>query len=96
MTKLTMLDAKRLLKSLKRKHYQKFFAVEFIKRTDGSVRHMRCRFGVFKHLKGGPRAYDPKAHGLLVVFEPEKGYRSIPLDALRALQIEGVRYDVSV
>lgn len=94
MTKLTTQDAKRLLKSLKRKHYQKFFAVEFIKRTDGTLRHMRCRLGVFKHLKGGPRAYDPKAHGLLTVFEPEKGYRSIPLDSLRAITLEGRKYAV--
>lgn len=92
---MTTTEAKRILRSMRRKHYGKFFAVEFIKRTDGKLRHMRCRFGVTKHLKSGPRAYDPKAHGLLVVFEPEKGYRSISLDSLRALQIEGKRYAIA-
>ena len=48
------------------------FSVEFIKRTDGSLRHMVCRLGVKKHLKGGSAAYDAKEHDLLTVFDMER------------------------
>lgn len=66
------------------------FAVEFIKRTDGSLRRMVCRLGVKKHLKGGGVAYDTKAHNLLTVFDMEKGgYRSIPVEAVQRLTVHG-------
>ncbi len=66
------------------------FSVEFIKRTDGSLRKMVCRLGVKKHLKGGQKAYSTKAHNLLTVFDMEnKGYRSIPVDAIQRLCVNG-------
>ncbi len=59
------------------------FSVEFVRRTDGNLRKMVCRLGVKKHLKGSSKSYDPKKHNLLTVFDMEnKGYRSIPVDAV--------------
>ena len=66
------------------------FSVEFIKRSTGELRRMTCRTGVKKHLKGGTKGYSAKAHNLLTVFDMEKkGYRSIPVDAVRELSIHG-------
>ncbi|MDR2187095.1 MAG: SH3 beta-barrel fold-containing protein [Azonexus sp.] len=66
------------------------FSVEFIKRTDGTLRRMVCRLGVKKHLTGGGAAYDSKAHNLLTVFDMEKGgYRSIPVESVQRLTVHG-------
>ena len=66
------------------------FSVEFIKRTDGGLRKMVCRLGVKKYLKGGSKAYDTRKHNLLTVFDMEnKGYRSIPVEAIRQLTVGG-------
>ena len=66
------------------------FSVEFIKRSTGELRKMTCRLGVKKHLKGGSKAYNPKKHNLLTVFDMQaKGYRSIPVDAVQKLSING-------
>lgn len=65
----------------------RIFGVYFVKRTTGEVRHMVCRTGVTKHLKGGDKSYDAAAKKLLTVYDVQKeGYRSIPLDAV--IQIE--------
>ena len=66
------------------------FSVEFIKRSNGELRKMVCRLGVKKHLRGGDKAYDAKHHNLLTVFDMEKGgYRSIPVDAIQRLCVNG-------
>ena len=66
------------------------FSVEFIKRSNGQLRKMVCRLGVKKHLKGGQKAYSTKAHNLLTVFDMEnKGYRSIPVDAIQRISVNG-------
>lgn len=66
------------------------FLVEFIKRSNGELRKMVCRLGVKKHLRGGSKAYDSKQHNLLTVFDMEKeGYRSIPVDAIQWLSVNG-------
>ena len=70
----------------------KVFRVDFIKRTDGSVRTMICRFGVKKYLKGGKKAYDSGDKGLFTVYEFGKGYRSITIDNLILLKTAGVVY----
>jgi len=70
------------------------FSVEFIKRTDGSLRKMVCRLGVKKHLKGGSKAYDAKAKNLLSVFDMEKeGYRSIPVEAIQRISVHGQTFN---
>jgi hypothetical protein len=72
------------------------FGVTFIKRTDGSERQMTCRLGVHSYLKGGDPAYDARSHGLVTVFDMQKaGYRSISLEGLIGLSINGNKYDVS-
>ena len=66
------------------------FSVEFIKRSNGQLRKMVCRLGVKKHLKGGTKAYSSKAHNLLTVFDMDnKGYRSIPVDAIQRISVNG-------
>ena len=68
----------------------KIFQVEFVKRTTGELRKMRCRLGVNKHLKGGKKAYSTKDKQLLTVFDMEaKGYRSIPVEGIRLLRVGG-------
>lgn len=70
------------------------FAVEFVKRTDGSLRKMTCRTGVTKGTHGGSMGYDPANHGLLSVYDMEKqGFRSIPVDALTHVSMGGKRYE---
>jgi len=67
------------------------FSVVFIKRTTGEVRRMVCRRGVKKHASGGGRAYDPKAHQLLLVFDMQKeAYRTIPLEGIREITTGGI------
>lgn len=69
------------------------FYVEFVKRTDGSIRKMVCRTGVSKGTKGGSMGYDPTQHGLLSVYDMDaKGFRSIPVDAITHLTMDGVKY----
>tara|TARA_R110002074_G_scaffold402332_1_gene607507 strand:+ start:14955 stop:15476 length:522 start_codon:yes stop_codon:yes gene_type:complete len=73
----------------------KIFHVEFIKRSTGELRKMRCRIGVKKHLKGGGKAYSTKAKQLLTVFDMEaNGYRSIPVEGIRTLQVGGQRFSI--
>jgi len=68
----------------------KVFAVAFVKRGDGSLRVMNCRLGVKKHLRGGPQAYDPADHGLIVVYDmASRGYRSIPVDSITGIEVSG-------
>jgi len=70
------------------------FYIEFIKRTTGELRKMRCRTGVKKHLKGGNKAYDAKAKNLITVFDMENnGYRSIPAEGVRSLTVSGQHFD---
>lgn len=70
------------------------FAVEFVKRTDGTVREMVCRTGVTKGTHGGSMGYDPRDHGLLPVYDMKaQGFRSIPVDAILHLSMGGQRYE---
>lgn len=66
------------------------FSVEFVKRSNGQLRKMVCRMGVKKYLKGGGKAYKSKTYDLLTVFDMKnKGYRSIPVDAIQRLCVNG-------
>lgn len=70
------------------------FYVEFVKRSTGTLRKMKCRTGVKKHLKGGKKAYNSTAKGLLPVFDMEaKGYRSIPIEAIKRLTVGGQSFN---
>jgi hypothetical protein len=94
--RITAAEAEKLVEDYKG---SQFFTVTFIKRGDGSKRVMNCRKGVKKHLKGGDRAYDPKAKRLVFVYDvqikaPANGYRSIPLDSIQHIKLAGQEYIV--
>lgn len=76
----------------------KIMNVLFVKRTTGELREMVCRTGVKKHLKGGPPAYDFKEKNLVSVYDMQaevgKGYRSIPLENIRSITIDGTHFKV--
>lgn len=73
----------------------KIFGVRFQKRTDNKIRTMSARLGVKKGLTGAGQKYDPKAKDLITVFSMDaKGYRSIPLDGLLNVTIDGEDYIV--
>ena len=56
---------------------------------------MQCRMGVKKHLKGGDKAYDAKSKGLLTVYDLNaKGYRSIPVENVLRLSVNGQQFQL--
>lgn len=70
------------------------FSVDFIKRTTGEQRHMLCRIGVKSHLKGGTKKFSDTEKNLLTVFDVQKnGYRSIPLENIIRVKINGRTYE---
>jgi hypothetical protein len=70
------------------------FSVVFTKK-DGSIRHMNCRTGVKKHVKGVGLAFDPSKKGLYGVFDMKnEGYRFITVSQIQGLQIAGKFYTV--
>ncbi len=70
----------------------KWFSVLFTKR-DGSKRLLNGRLGVRKHLRGGPQAYNPAEHNLLIAWDRHAdgsgGYRAVPLDRLIKVKVKG-------
>ena len=73
----------------------KFFGVTFVKRTNGESRRMTCRVGVKKHLKGGDAPYNFNEKELIPVWDTnKKQYRSISLDSLTRLAIEGDEFSI--
>lgn len=68
----------------------RIFGVKFIKRTTGEIREMQARLGVKKHLSGGELNYSPVEKNLLIVYDVAKnGYRSIPLENVIEVKIDG-------
>lgn len=81
------------LDDCKEHKYGKFFSVEFVKKTDGSIRPMTCRLGVKKGQTGRGLLFDALAKGLLPVWDVQKeGYRFINLDSLRKATIQQEEY----
>jgi hypothetical protein len=75
----------------------RIFTVEFIKRTTGEVRTMTCRRGVSKGVKGVGMSFDPLSRGLTVVYDVQaKGHRMINLRNLRALTMDGQRFEWTI
>lgn len=82
MARLPTISIQKVVKFIHNTH-GKLFSVKFIKRSTGEERTMLCRTEVKKYLKGGERAYDPKEHGLIFVFDmTKKAYRSIPQEGI--------------
>ena len=71
----------------------RFFTVKFRKK-DGSLRVMNCRTGVHKYTTGGKLKYNPVDKGLLTVFEPGVGYRTINLKTIE--EINANKYTLTV
>jgi hypothetical protein len=81
---------------LRKKVGTRFFGVKFVKRTNNKVRTMSCRLGVYPERK--PKFQrsltNPADHGLIKVWCADaKNYRSVPLDNIISLTIDGKRYD---
>jgi len=73
----------------------KFISVDFIKRSDNSLRTMNCRVGVSKGVKGIRKA-SKKNTGLIVVYDiPNKQFRNINISGLRKVKISGIEYKVN-
>ena len=73
----------------------RFTSVECVKRSDGSTRKMLCRYGVWKHANGNGQAFDPVEKKLLVVYDLQaKGYRSIGVDGITRVKVNGKWEDV--
>lgn len=56
----------------------RIFTVDFVKRTDNTMRTMSCRRGVTKGVKGVGMSYDPQAKNLLTVYDMQKLDPSAP------------------
>lgn len=70
----------------------KIFYCEFIKK-DGTIRKMKARLGVTKHLSGGQLKYDAASQGNLIVFDMEKReYRTIKTDNIVRMKARGFTY----
>jgi hypothetical protein len=79
----------------------KIMNVLFRKRSDNSLREMICRTGVTKHLKGVGPSYSFEAKKLVSVYDMQagkeeigKGYRSIPVEGIKQITIDGEVYKV--
>lgn len=72
----------------------KFFTVTFIKK-DGTPRVMNARLGVKAYLRGGELPYDPKAKGLIPVFDVQAGdYRIVNTKTMTNLKIGNNIYKI--
>jgi len=77
----------------------KIFTAIFTKRSDGSLRALNGMTGVRKYTSGGELPYSPKDKGLIPVYDLKigpgpKGYRTIPIEGLKALKINGRKYKI--
>lgn len=70
------------------------FSVDFIKRSDGTIRHMVCRRGVDR-TNGSGRWYSDEGAGVMTVWDmTKKAYRTVPLEGILTLKINGKEYQV--
>jgi hypothetical protein len=77
----------------------KMFTAIFTKRSDGSLRSLNGMTGVRKYTSGGELPYSPKEKELIPVYDLKKGpgkqgYRTIPIEGLKALKINGKKYKI--
>jgi hypothetical protein len=74
----------------------RIFSVSFVRRSDGVERTLLGRLGVTALLRGGEPAYEPADHGLITVFDMQnRDYRSVPIEGIRALSLDGERMRVA-
>jgi|SRR5690606_21469567 len=89
------IDAKEARQMIAETH-GKIFSVEFIKRTTGELRKMTCRTEVTSKLKGGEKPYKDEDHQLVTVYDIHaEGYRTIPLEQVIRIKIDGRVYKMN-
>ena len=92
--KISKETAKQLIFDTLKINNGQIFGVQFVKK-DGTIRDMVARLGVTKHLKGGEKRYNPADYNLISAFDMQKKeYRSISIDTLTQLKIDGQVFDV--
>ncbi len=70
------------------------FKVVF-KKTDGTIRTMLARQGVEYNLKGGENKVTKPSNGYISTFDVDAfGYRTINLDTVTKLTVNGTKYKV--
>lgn len=73
----------------------KFFTATFTTK-DFRIRVLNGRLGVKKHLSGGTLKFSPSSKDLVTVYDVKsKGYRTINLNTLTKLKINGKVYNVT-
>lgn len=88
---ITRSQAAALIRSTK----GRIFSALVVKRTTGEERKMVCRTEVRKGVTGRGLSYNPADKKLQIVFDLQKNaFRSIALDGLKELAVQGVRYKV--
>ena len=71
-------------------------SVAFVKKSTGKVRHMVFRKGVKKHVNGKGLKYDPSKVGNMIVYDMgADGFRTIKLDNVQSLKVNGVTHNWS-
>lgn len=84
-----------LIKNLLKTANGRFFGVTFVKK-DGTLRTMNARTGVSSHIKGTGASRAGTNDNQLTVFDAQKrAYRTINLDTVKSLRINGVTFQVS-
>jgi hypothetical protein len=71
-------------------------SVVFVKKSTGKVRHMVFRKGVSKGVNGRGLKYNPSSVGNMVVYDMgADGFRTIKLDNVQSLKVNGKSYNWS-
>jgi len=78
----------------------KIFGIHFIKRSNSELRTMSCR-GCTKSswdkTDSKPKQSSGKNHELVTVFDMNrKDYRSVPLEGIRQISMQGTTYHVTI
>jgi hypothetical protein len=81
----------------------RFFGIEYLKK-DGTYRQMTCRTGVTKRLKGGEKTYSDIDRDMITLWLPDSarkdakkndtGYRTLFLNKILSITIDGIKYIV--
>jgi len=80
---------------VKNYHGRQYFGVVFVKRTNGEIRTMNCRKGVYKGVRGGGLRFDPVKKRVVIVHDRNIGqHRSVSLDEIKSVNMQGKRYIV--
>lgn len=92
--KISKETAKQLIFDTLKVNNGQIFGVQFVKK-DGTIRDMVARLGVKKGVTGEGMKYNPADFNLITAFDMQKKeYRSISIDTLTQLKVDGQVFDV--